>query len=129
MTEVKFMPNDDEKGMAMGKLYSMFPTKQYLEQIDICIPNEEVGMDLLNQMIAKLDEGTGMVKYLVELGEVWDIMAGMCGATIVISIVYIGLLKWITKPLLYISMLAILVGFILLGGWCWMKKDEYDQVT
>jgi len=51
----------------------------------------------------------------------------MCGGTIVISIVYIFLLKWITKPLLYTSMLLILIGFILLGGWCWLKKDEYDQ--
>lgn len=53
----------------------------------------------------------------------------MCGGTIVISIVYIFLLKWITKPLLYTSMLLILIGFVLLGGWCWMKKDEYDRVT
>lgn len=68
-----------------------------------------------------------MVKYLVELGETWEIMLGMLGATIVISGFYIFLLKWITKPLLYISMLLILIGFILLGGWCWLKKDDYDK--
>lgn len=67
-----------------------------------------------------------MVKYLVELGETWEIMVGMCVGTIFISIFYIFLLRWITKPLLYTSMLLILIGFILLGGWCWLKKDDYD---
>jgi hypothetical protein len=45
--------------------------------------------------------------------------------TIVISIIYVFLLKWITKPLLYISMVLILLGFLLLGGFAWMHKDEY----
>lgn len=123
MTEVDFLYNDDVQGMAMGRLYSLFPTE---ERFNLCMPTKEVGMDLLNQMLQKLDDSTGMVKYLVELGEVWEILAGMAGATIVISVVYIFLLRWITKPLLYISMLLILIGFILLGGWCWLKKDEYD---
>ena len=50
----------------------------------------------------------------------------MAFATIIISIIYVFLLKWITKPLLYISMVLILVGFILLGGFAWMHKDEYQ---
>mmetsp|Transcript_14788 Transcript_14788/g.25160 ORF Transcript_14788/g.25160 Transcript_14788/m.25160 type:complete len:151 (+) Transcript_14788:590-1042(+) len=53
----------------------------------------------------------------------------MAGGTIVISIIYIFLLKWITKPLLYTSMLLILAMFILLGAWSWMQKDEYDETS
>lgn len=53
-------------------------------------------------------------------------MAIMAGVTFIIAIIYIFLLKWITKPLLYISMVLILVMFILLGGWCWIKKGQYD---
>jgi hypothetical protein len=49
----------------------------------------------------------------------------MCFGTILIAIIYIWLLKRIVKPILYISMLAILIGFILLGGFSWMKKAEY----
>jgi len=55
-------------------------------------------------------------------------MAGMAGATILISLIYIFLLRWLTKPLLYTSMVLILAGFVLLGGWCWMKRSEYDPV-
>lgn len=79
-------------------------------------------------MIKKFDETSGFVKYLVELELCWEIMVGMAVATIFISAVYIFLLKWITKPLLYVSMLAILVGFVLLGGWLWLKMDDYDPV-
>jgi len=94
----------------------------------MCIPTKEVGAELFNTIIAEVDKKTGAVKYLVELGEVWEVLLGMAVATIFISLLYIGLLKWITKPLLYTSMFIILVGFVLLGGWCWMKKDEYDPV-
>jgi MFS superfamily sulfate permease-like transporter len=80
-------------------------------------------------MLKKFDETTGMVKYLVELELCWEILAGMAVATIFISIFYIFLLKWLTKPLLYVSMLIILVAFVLLGGWLWLKKDEYDPVV
>jgi solute carrier family 44 (choline transporter-like protein), member 2/4/5 len=52
----------------------------------------------------------------------------MCAATLLISIIYIFLLKWITKPLLYISMVLILVFFILLGGWSWMQREKYDPI-
>ena len=50
----------------------------------------------------------------------------MAFGTFAISIIYIFLLKWLTKPLLYLSMMAILIGFVLLGGWNWLKRSEYD---
>lgn len=52
----------------------------------------------------------------------------MAFATVVISLFYIYLLKCITKPLLYTSMLLILILFLLAGAWSWMKKDDYDPV-
>lgn len=46
--------------------------------------------------------------------------------TIVISIIYVFLLKWITKPLLYISMFVILIAFLLLGGYCYLHMADYE---
>jgi len=133
INEVDFMPNDDEKGWGVsptienpGTLYAAFPTTA---QANICLPTKEVGEEILKKMLKKFDETTGMVKYLVELELCWEILAGMAVATIFISIFYIFLLKWLTKPLLYVSMLIILIAFVLLGGWLWMKKDEYDPVV
>lgn len=51
----------------------------------------------------------------------------MAAGSLLISFIYIGLLKYLTKPLLYTSMLLILIGFALLGGWCWMKKGEFEK--
>jgi solute carrier family 44 protein 1 (choline transporter-like protein) len=49
----------------------------------------------------------------------------MAVATFVISALYVFILKWLTKPLLYISMVLILAGFTLLGVFLWMRKAEY----
>jgi len=50
----------------------------------------------------------------------------MCFVTLFIAIIYIFLLKWITKPLLYASMVIILAFFILMGGFCFIKRGDYD---
>lgn len=50
----------------------------------------------------------------------------MMVVTLIIAIIYIFLLKWITKPLLYTSMILILVFFILLGGFAWIKRSSYE---
>lgn len=39
--------------------------------------------------------------------------------------IYVFLLKWITKPLLYVSMFVIFVAFILLGGYCYLHMEDY----
>ena len=56
----------------------------------------------------------------------WKTMAIMAAGTVGISIIYIFLLKWITKPILYTSMFIILIMFILFGGWSWLKKDDFE---
>lgn len=93
------------------------------------MPTKEVGTEILEKIMKKFDETTGFIKYIVELKLCWDILVGMAIATIFISIFYIFLLKWITKPLLYVSMFIILVGFILVGGWSWLKKADYNPIT
>jgi len=139
MTEVDFLENDDEDGnipfnpitgkeiqsRKQGKLYAFFPTEK---AFSVCLPTKEIGLDLLNDFLKELDKSTGMVKYLVELGECWEILVGMSFASVFISLFYIYLLRCITKPLLYTSMLLILILFVLCGAWCWMKKSDYDPV-
>ena len=50
----------------------------------------------------------------------------MSAMTIVISIIYVFLLKWITKPLLYVSMIVIFIAFVLLGGYCYLHMNDYE---
>ena len=50
----------------------------------------------------------------------------MSGCTILISLLYIWLLKWITKPLLYVSMILILFCFLVLGAFCFLEMANYE---
>lgn len=47
----------------------------------------------------------------------WKAIVGMAAGTILIALIYIFLLKWIVKPVLYVSMVLILVMFVLFGFW------------
>ena len=50
-------------------------------------------------------------------------------ATIFIALIYVFLLKWIVKPVLYVSMVLILVMFLLLGFWSFWKREDYNPTT
>lgn len=91
-----------------------------------CLPEGDDVKDMLKAMYQSMNDKFNIGQYMADLQACWKGMAIMCVVTLVIAIVYIFLLKWITKPLLYVSMLLILVFFILLGGWCWIKRSQYD---
>lgn len=52
-------------------------------------------------------------------------MTVMVFAAFIITIVYLLLLRWITKPILYISLFAIFLFGALGGGFLYLQKDEY----
>jgi solute carrier family 44 protein 1 (choline transporter-like protein) len=81
---------------------------------------------VLDKVIQQFNEQANFAKYFAEIQSCWQTMAIMGAGTIFIAVVYIFLLKWITKPILYVSMFIILLMFILLGGWSWLKKDDYE---
>lgn len=57
-------------------------------------------------------------------------MLYMAAVAWVITFFYILILRWIAKPLLYVSLLLILVLFLALGGFCFLKaRDEFDVDT
>ena len=91
-----------------------------------CLPEGDDVKDILKVIYDNLSNQSNFGKYMADLQSCWQAMLGMCIATFFISLLYIFLLKWITKPLLYISMVSILICFVLLGGWAWMKAASYD---
>lgn len=82
------------------------------------MPTKEDAVEAYNTLQEELSENSNFGKYLIELQNAWRPIAIMAGMTILISILYIFLLKWITKPLLYVSMLIILLCFLILGAFC-----------
>lgn len=111
-----------------GKNYgtTIFPGTSF------CTPDEQTAKEFLKAVKTALESSEGFgtfAKYAQDIQHCWKGMLYMCLASVVITVIYIWLLKIITKPLLYISMVLILICFILLGGWSWMKRAEYDPVT
>jgi len=62
---------------------------------------------------------------MIELSECWEGILYMSILSVVLAFVYIGLLKWITKPILYVSLLVILGCFVLLGLWSFNKSKDF----
>jgi uncharacterized membrane protein YedE/YeeE len=55
-----------------------------------------------------------------ELG--WPSLIYMFIISLVITIIYVYLLKWIAKPLLYTSLVLIVLGLVGAGGFCFYKS-------
>jgi len=50
----------------------------------------------------------------------------MSALTILITIVYVFLLRWITKPVLYTSLLGVEVLLVLIGFFAFQRKDDFS---
>jgi len=90
--------------------------------VNYCFPDKAAGkkaLDVIKRALAADPNVGRMTEYFQQLEIVWKEILYMCLASVLITVVYIFLLKWITKPLLYVSMLIILFMFVLLGAWSW----------
>jgi len=63
--------------------------------------------------------GGKTAKYVGDLAIAWWVLLVMCGISLVISVLYLWLLRCIAKPLLYFSFLLILLLFIGSGAFVW----------
>lgn len=119
MTTPECMPNSAKTSCPMIP-YDTVPVYQY------CLPSGEAGKQFLVAMYQQMDQQFNFGTYVADMRICWKGMAIMCAVTLLIAVVYIFLLRWITKPLLYISIVLILALFMLFGGWCWVKRTDYD---
>ena len=65
----------------------------------------------------------------MEIFNVWDLMLYMCFASLIITILYVFLLRWIAKPLIYVSLFLVFIFGLLGGYYVWMQKDDYLEGT
>jgi hypothetical protein len=96
-------------------------------QMGYCVPTKEDSLEAYNMIKEELDKQSGMGQYIVQLKASWEAIAIMSFVTILISLLYIWLLKWITKPLLYVSMLIILLCFLVMAAYGYMVAQEYEK--
>lgn len=92
-----------------------------------CIPYGSEVKDTFNEIYKYMNGQFNIGQYMTDLMESRMALIIMMVITLLIAIIYIFLLKWFVKPLLYTSMLIILLGFILLGGFCYMELGKLDE--
>jgi hypothetical protein len=93
----------------------------------ICGPTKDDVAKFMRVIAAELNKQSGFMKYLQQLDNCKDALIGMVFAAIVITIVYVGLLKCIVAPLLYISIFLIGALFLLLAAFLFIAKDKFAE--
>jgi hypothetical protein len=66
-------------------------------------------------------------KYMADLRETWKLILVMAVASLFITLIYLFLLRWITKPILYVSLFLIFIFGALVTGWCVMRMQEFKK--
>lgn len=114
------MPESDEE-------CDITPTYPSIISYSYCLPTDEFLKDVGGAFLDAMNKQNNFASYAAEIADAGIGLLYMALATFVISFIYIMLLRWITKPLLYVSLFVILLCFIGLGVFGWMKKEEYKE--
>jgi hypothetical protein len=61
----------------------------------------------------------------VDLSESWKLILLMSFMSFILTMIYMFLLKWITKPILYVSLFLIFIFGALVAVWCFQRMNQY----
>jgi len=92
------------------------------------MPDKRSIKNIGDKFYMAMDSSGGFASFMHDIQECWRVLLGMAFATVFIALVYVFLLKWIVKPVLYVSMVLILILFVLIGAWSFAKRADYDPV-
>lgn len=73
------------------------------------------------------DQIGGFSRYMVDLQESWKIILLMGFMSFIITLIYMFLLKWITKPILYVSLFLIFIFGALVTAWCLQRMQQFPK--
>lgn len=90
---------------------------------------DEAFIAYINEVLASLADQPGFGPVIADLESGWKPIVYMAGGSILITFVYIWLLKCLTRPILYISIFVILGAFIGLGYYAYSLKDSDTVVA
>jgi len=66
-------------------------------------------------------------KYMTDLVEGWKIILVMSFGSLFITLIYLCLLRWITKPILFTSLFLILILGALVTAWCYLEMNKFPE--
>jgi len=96
------------------------PTKPYLSRY--CIPTDK---NLSAALLSKVASGD-LGRYMTDLSICWWVFLVLGGISAVLGFVYLVLLRWFAKPIIYLSMVSI-IGLMVGGGfYVFFLGNKYD---
>lgn len=74
-----------------------------------------------------MGESDSASKYVVDIINSWSTLLIMVFVTVIIAILYVWILKYIVKPLLWASMILVVGIFVALGAYAYQQKNEFAE--
>ena len=95
---------------------------------NMCVPSAGSTKDAIDTLQKALGENENFSQFVIEIVEAKTPLIIMAVIVFITTVIYIYLLKFIAKPVLYISIFALFLFGLLAGGWVFMMKDNFTPI-
>ena len=123
-TPTKFYVKDSKNSKELDN-WQKYDTQDLM---GFCFPDEtymkEKGKDVYKILTDKMGN---MSRYVEDVGISWKIILVVGILSFFITLIYLYLLRWITKPILYISLFLVFIFGALITFWCFNRAQEYPE--
>lgn len=93
-----------------------------------CLPNSEFIKTKATVVAEKMSESMGnFARYTNDVIISYPLILIMVFVSLLITVAYLYLLKWITKPILYVSLFMVFILGALITYWCFKKAATYPE--
>ena len=106
------------------------PWNQYDTEdlMGFCMPTQEEMKTKGKAIYAAMSASMGnMSRYLDDVTISWKIILVVGILSFFITLAYLYLLRWITKPILYISLFIVFIMGVLITVWCYNRAQLYPE--
>jgi hypothetical protein len=115
--KIECMINNDVK-VCPSYSSSIFMNTTY--HFKYCIPRTDKAEAIIKEMYKELDESIGgFGSYINDIKDAWLVLVVMSFVAFIVTLGYVWLLKYFTKPLLYSSLIMIFLLGIGTGIYAW----------
>jgi hypothetical protein len=98
-------------------------------QYNYCMPDTKNAAAAVTELYKQMNESLGFGNYINDIKKAWVTLLIMAFGTGIITLIYVWLLKCITKPLLYTSLLLIFVLGIAIGYYAYKEVLLIEDKT
>jgi len=101
---------------------SFYNTTQLL---GYCLPEASSTLSTIKDIGEEMNQGDSFATTVVDLDRSVTLIGVMLVVISVSTVLYVWVLKFIAKPLLYLSLVFLVLGLAGVGGYAWVDKDNF----